>query len=434
MTPDAAPPLRATDAPPTTEAPTTTTPPAATAPLSAAARRRDLGLLLAGAAVSTVGGSLALLAVMVHLEPAGPGWIAAAWAGELVPIVLLAPVVGRIIDRFRNRELLLGAIALQAVALLVCGVLGVRDGGEAVIIGSLVLLGVGTAVANPVVAALLPRVSGEEHATRAYGWYSMISQAGFLAGFAVAGVLVDATSERTALLLAAATSVVMAGAVAFIRTQRVPDPDAARQGESIWLGFARVRSDRLLLVGVSGLGVATLISVLVNVADVFYVLDDIGATPSVYGLVTALWPAAGVVGGWYAGRLIGDAVLSRWLAGTTVAVGLALLAAGSVVSIVAVGVGWLIGGAANTAQRVCLNALVRSRTDDAARGRVFSAVSGVLQAGNIVGLATGATVVALVGARASMLGAGAATVVVGGVMFWLGRRVPGAPREPEPAR
>lgn len=101
-----------------------------TAPLGAAARRRDFALLLAGAAVSTVGGSLALLAVMVHLEPAGPGWIAAAWAGELVPVVLLAPWVGRIIDRFRNRELLLAAIALQALALALCALLGVREGGE----------------------------------------------------------------------------------------------------------------------------------------------------------------------------------------------------------------------------------------------------------------------------------------------------------------
>lgn len=389
--------------------------------LGVAARRRDLALLLAGAAVSTVGGSLALLAVMVHLEPQGPGWVAAAWAGELVPIVLLAPVVGRIVDRFRNRELLLASIAVQGVALAICGFLGVRDGGEPVIIGSLVLLGVGSAVANPVVAALLPRVAGEEQATRAYGWYSMITQAGFLAGFAVAGVLVDATSERTALLIAAASTVLMAAAVVFIRTQRIPDPGAAHGGESVWLGFARIRTDRLLLVGVSGLGVATLISVLVNVADVFYVLDDIGASASAYGLVTALWPAAGVVGGWYAGRLTGDGVLSRWLAGTTVAVGLALVAAGSVVSIVAVGVGWLIGGAANTAQRVCLNALVRSRTDDAARGRVFSAVSGVLQAGNLVGLALGASVVQLVGARASLLGSGVATAVVGLAMFALGR-------------
>lgn len=190
----------------------------------------------------------------------------------------------------------------------------------------------------------------------------------------------------------------------------------------MWLGFARIGTDRLLLVGVSGLGVATLISVLVNVADVFYVLEDIGASASAYGLVTALWPAAGVLGGWYAGRLSGDTVLTRWLAGTTVAVGLALVAAGSVVSIVAVGVGWLIGGAANTAQRVCLNALVRSRTDDAARGRVFSAVSGVLQAGNLVGLALGASLVGLVGARWSLLGSGAATAVVGLAMFGLVRR------------
>lgn len=398
--------------------------------LSAATRRRDLGLLLSGAAVSTVGSSLALLAVMVHLEPAGPGWIAAAWGAELLPVVLLAPVVGRIVDRVRNRELLLGAIGLQGVALLLCGLLGVQAPGEggAVIVGSLVLLGVGTALANPVVAALLPRVSGEEHATRAYGWFSMISQAGFLAGFAVAGVLVDATSERTALLVAAGTTVVMAVAVAFVRTQRLPGPGRAHEAESVRLGFARVRADRVLLVGVAGLGVATLISVLVNVADVFYVLDVIGASPSAYGLVTALWPAAGVVGGWYAGRLVGDVSLARWLAGTTVAVGVALLTAASVVSVVAVGIGWLIGGAANTAQRVCLNALVRSRTDDAARGRVFSAVSGVLQAGNVVGLAAGAGVVALVGARASMAWAGAATVVVGAVMFRLGRA--GADRPP----
>jgi MFS family permease len=395
--------------------------------VSAAARRRDFALLLAGAAASTVGGSLALLAVMVHLEPAGPGWVAAAWGGELVPIVLLAPVVGKIVDRFPNRELLLGSIGLQGVAMLVCALFGVREGGEATIIGSLILLGVGSAIANPVVAALLPRVAGEEHATRAYGWYSMITQAGFLAGFAFAGVLVDATSERTAILISAATTILVAVAVLFIRTQRVPEPGDSAEAESVWLGFARIRADRMLLVGVSGLGVATLISVLVNVADVFYVLDDIGASPSAYGLVTALWPAAGVVGGWYAGRLVGDTVLARWLAGTTIAVGAALLAAGSVVSIVAVGIGWLIGGAANTAQRVCLNALVRSRTDDAARGRVFSAVSGVLQAGNIAGLAIGATVVAFVGARASLLGSGAATAVVGVVMLWLTRRVPAAP-------
>ena len=394
---------------------------------------RDLALLLAGTAVSTVGASLALLAVMVHLEPAGPGWIAAAWAGELLPVVLLAPVVGRVVDRVRNRELLLGAIGLQGLALAACGLLGMRPGGEALIIGSLVLLGAGTAVANPVVASLLPRVSGEERATRAYGWFSMISQAGFLAGFAVAGVLVDATSERTALLLAASATLVMAVAVAFIRTQRVPSPDDARSTASVWLGFAQIRADRLLLVGVSGLGVATLISVLVNIADVFYVLDDIGASASAYGLVTALWPAAGVVGGWYAGRLVGESVLARWLAGTTVAVGLALLAAASVVSIVAVGIGWLIGGAANAAQRVCLNALVRARTDDALRGRVFSAVSGVLQAGNLIGLASGAALVALLGARASMAWSGAATVVVGVLMLLAptrdgGRRAaPGTP-------
>ena len=186
--------------------------------------RRDLPLLLSGAAVNTVGGSMALLAVMVHLEPAGPGWISAAFAAELVPIVVLAPVVGRLVDRVRNRELLVAAMALQAVAVLGGALFGMGPGAELVIIGALALIGVGTAVANPVIAALLPHVSGEDRATRAYAWYSMITQAGFLAGFALAGIVVDATSERTALLVGAVASAIMAVAVAFLRTQRRPVP------------------------------------------------------------------------------------------------------------------------------------------------------------------------------------------------------------------
>ena len=186
------------------------------------AARRDLPLLLGGAAVSTIGGSLTLLAVMVHLRPLGAGWIAASMAAELVPIVLLAPLVGRLVDRLPNRELLLGALGLQAVSVLLAALTGLGDGSAGILLLALAGVGVGTAVANPTVAALLPRVTGEEGATRAYGWYSAITQAGFLVGFAVAGVLVEATSVRTALLVDAASYLVLAVAIAFLRTQRVP--------------------------------------------------------------------------------------------------------------------------------------------------------------------------------------------------------------------
>ena len=383
--------------------------------------RRDLALLLGGAGVSTVGSSLSMLAVMVHLKPFGAGWIAAAMAAELVPVVLLAPLAGRLVDRVANRALLLGSLLLQAVGLLLGGLVGLRPGLEGVLLVGLALVGTGAAVTSPTVAALIPRVTGEDRATAAYGWYSSITGAGFLVGFAVSGVLVELTSVGTALLLDAASFVVMAAAVLALRTERIPEPHAEGAEPSLWLGFARVREDALLLVSVVGVALAVLAIVIVNVAEVFFVLDDIGAGPAAYGLVTALWPAAGIVGGWWAGRLVGERDLFRAMAVSTVVMGVALATSGAVVSLLAVGLGWLLGGAAGAVQRVTISSLIRARTDDAERGRVFAAAGAVFQAGNLVGLAVGAGVVALIGARQSLLLSGMLTALVGLAMWLVGR-------------
>src|SRR5690606_4085060 len=109
-----------------------------------------------------------------------------------------------------------------------------------------------------------------------------------------------------AILISAATTILVAVAVLFIRTQRVPEPGESAEAGSIWLGLARMRADRMRLVGVLRLGGATLTGVLGNVAEEVSDLDDSGAPPPPNGRVTALWRAAGAVGGWSAGRLIGD--------------------------------------------------------------------------------------------------------------------------------
>jgi MFS family permease len=159
----------------------------------------------------------------------------------------------------------------------------------------------------------------------------------------------------------------------------------------------------------------------VNVAEVFYVLGDLGASPAVYGLVTACWPLAGVPAGILAGRLGGERALLAALALAGVAMGLALVLTGAVVLLAALVVAWLVGGAANAVQNVCLRALVRTRVPDAERGRVFAAVAAVLQATNLGGLAAGGLVVAAVGARAGLGFAGVLTVLAGAGTWLLAR-------------
>ncbi|HYY10203.1 MAG TPA: hypothetical protein VE781_04650, partial [Kineosporiaceae bacterium] len=80
--------------------------------------RRDLLLLLAGALVSTTGSSVTVVAVLIHLRPYGAGWVSAAFVAEIAPVVLLAAPAGALVDRVRNRELLVAALAVQGAAVL----------------------------------------------------------------------------------------------------------------------------------------------------------------------------------------------------------------------------------------------------------------------------------------------------------------------------
>ncbi len=387
--------------------------------------RRDLALLLGGGLVSIAGSALTAVAVLIHLRPLGSGWVAAAFAAEIAPVVLLAAPAGALVDRVRNRELLVVALAVQAGAVLLATA-ALTPGRQAWLLVALAVAGAGMSVANPTVQALLPRISGEERATRAYGWWSAVSQGGFLAGAALAGVLVEAAGVRGALLADGLSFLVLAAAVALIRTQRNPAAEAVLAGAgrpkgSVWTGLSILRSDRVLRVGVAGLGLVILASIVVNVAEVFYVLGDLGASPAVYGFVTACWPLAGVPAGILAGRLDGERALLAALSLAGVAMGLALMLTGAVVLLAALVAAWLLGGAANAVQNVCIRALVRIRVPDAERGRAFAAVAAVLQALNLAGLAAAGVVVALVGARAGLAGAGVLTVLAGAGTWLLAR-------------
>ncbi len=389
--------------------------------------RGDLHLLLAGAGMSTAGSAVTTITVLLHVRPLGPGWVAAVLAAGLLPAVVLSPVAGLLIDRVRNGRLLVTSLLVAAGGIVAVATGGLVAGNEAVLIVGLVVVGVAAAVATPTVAALLPVIAGEARATRAYGYYGAITQGGFLAGAALGGVLVEVLGTRTALLVDAASFALMAAAVAAMRTERVPLPASdrrrvrGRRGSTVWAGFELIGADRLLRVAVVGLSGVILASIVINVAEVFFALEDLGLSPAGFGLLSACWPMAGVIGGWCAGRLSSDKSLVVGLAAGGVAMGGGVALAGWSVSVPVVAVAWAVAGAANAAQVVCINALVRSRSARSERGRAFAALGAVLQTANVTGLVVSSVAVAVLGARVSLVVAGLATVVVAVVTFVLSR-------------
>jgi MFS family permease len=89
--------------------------------------------------------------------------------------------------------------------------------------------------------------------------------------------------------------------------------------------------------------------------------------------------------------------------------------------------GFLAAGVANAVTNVARQALVRTRTPEHLRGRVFAAADSALRTAMVVGTLLGGVVVLNLGPRLSMTIAGSATIVAGLAMVL-------TTREREPAR
>jgi MFS family permease len=329
---------------------------------------------------------------------------------ETVPVLVVSAYAGQLVDRLPNRQLLTAALAAQGAAAALVAVLGL---GRPWLLAGLAAVGAAGAVVDPTVAALLPRVSGEGGATRAFGSYAAVTHASGLAGLALGGPVFAALGLRGALLLDAATYLAIAAATALVRAQRRPPGPGPRQPAGWrWAGYRLLRHDPPMRTATLGFAAVVVLVVTLNVVSVFFLVDDVGGGPVTYGLVTACWPLAGAAGAWLAGRLRTDRQLLTRQRTATAAMGLALLAAGYSAALPLVVAAWLVGGTANGSLRVCVLALVRSRSTDAERGRALAATASVLQTASLLGLLCGAALAQLATPRAIITATGAATTLV----------------------
>lgn len=380
-------------------------------------RRGDLWLLVGGMGLSAVGSNITFIALPLHLRDQGPYAISAAMMAVLVPVALGAPLAGWLVDRFANRRLMVYA---QVVAAAAVTAMTFALDTLPVLLLLLVVLGSASTVTNPAMSALLPRLTGEEGATRGYAALSTARSAGSLAGFALGGVLAAGPGVRFALTLDAATFAVLALALTAVRTERRPRQDGSTAGQSarrqrVWAGLRPLLADRVLMVALGGLTLAVLLAVLVNVAEVFFVFDVLRAGTVAYGLIAAAWGAGMVVGAQLAGRLDTDRELALGLFGCGVGLGAVLLAPAAVPTVTVTVVAWMIGGACNAAQTVAIQGLVRSRVPDELRGRAFAAMNAALVTANVLGTFAGGPATLYLGPRAVFAAAGVGTVVLAAV-------------------
>ena len=347
-------------------------------------------------AVSTCGDYLAATALVIALQGEGAGGfaVAALLIAAAAPPTLLAPLTGRLADRVDSRYLLVTVSLGQAA---VCTALALVS-STAAMIALVALLGCGLAVVNPTTNALIPEMVGRERLARATAVGQTASSIGMLIAPALGGLLVGRFGLRVPLLVDAGTYLAITAAALAIRTRRgrtVAAPAPATPGPpwSMW----RDPLMRALLIAVAAAVSAVSAA---NVADVFFVRGTLHGSPTVYGLLGAVWTGAMTVGAWLVvRRKLGDGgfavALIAALAGACGAVALAstVSSVGSLVPL------WALGGAFNGAVNVAAGVLLARRSPAEVRGRAFAVFGGVANGANAAGYLLGGLGLTAVSAR-----------------------------------
>jgi MFS family permease len=383
----------------------------------------DVRLIVGAVGVSALGDFLLWVPLTLHLQEMTDSGLAVAalmiclW----MPIAVLAPLAGLLVDRLEARRVLILASVAQAA---VAGSLALALDSVAAILVLAALLGVGFAIAQPAEFALVPVIGGDERLNELNGYIESARYAGILGGPALGGLLAAAGGTEVAVIVNGLSFLGVALAAVALRARRPPvvaaegEPDRARDG------FVFLFRDRTLALVVAVVFVSLLFMSASITAEVFFLKDDLGVGDAVYGLVFSSWALGMVIGALVLARRVAHAALAT---GALAAVAVQGFGLGAPTALLVVGFAaamWFIGGLGHGVKNVLARTLIQERVPERLHGRAFAAYNGMRNGAELFALAGGGLLVAALGGRTTLALAGALSMLAGlaGLAVHLARR------------
>jgi MFS family permease len=368
----------------------------------------DLYVAAGARAMSILGNTVVVTVLLLDLHDRGAGSLAVAGvlvAGAL-PVVLLAPVVGSVVDRYDSRALIVASSLWQAVA---CVLLAFAGGSLQLVLALVALNACGTAVTNPLFLALTRAMVPRGRLAPANSMQQGAVTVAMMAGPAAGGLLVGVTGDaRVPLLLDGLMFTLIAAASLLIGTRRRPPAEEPRVGG----GVAMVLSDQALAAVVALAVLLPLVVHLIYVAQVFLVRDSFGAGPLAFGLLQATHMVGLLVGTVLASRLntVRRIVFCTPVSAAVMALAIALI--GVVRSLPATFGLYVVAGVCMSVVSVSMGTLLLARTPEAALGRVTAGVTAVHRAAGLVAYGLGGLVVGVLSPEVVYVVSGVAALVI----------------------
>lgn len=406
---------------------------------------RAFNLLWAGQAVSqfgTLAGRAALSFAAITTLGATPYDLAALGAVEHVSAVVGAAVATAVTDRLRRRPLMIAADVARAAITLTVPVLALTGSLKfEYLVAVAALVGALSVVFDVACSAYLPTVVPADGLVGANARLSASASVAEIAGFGIAGWLVQWLTAPIAIAVDGLSFVVSAASLWAIRepeavpesTRRTTDPVASsaapgrlRRAARAYLDNARAGITTIIgspvLRGiVAALFLDALGTGIGSVTIVLYMIRGVGFEP---GYLTLIWAIGGVSS--LGAAAVARRVVARFGAGPTMAWGLAGTGVGTILIAGATGPD-LAGAAFLVANQLVTDpfATVWMVTSDSTRqsvvpnslmGRVGSAIKLGSSVVNVSGLALGGVIVEALGMRAGVIAGGVAFIAAAALL------------------
>lgn len=332
---------------------------------------------------------------------------------QFLPFLLVAPFGGLLADRLRKRRLLiftnsfLGAIGLILGTLVLTGVAEIWH-----VYVLAFLLGVGTALDNPARQSYVSELVAVDDVPNAVALNSASFNAARLIGPALSGILIGVIGTGWVFVVNGLSF--LSPILSLLLLRRTEERRRSREGEGSALtrlregvSYVRSRPDivmvLVILFGLGTFGMNFQMTTALMATEVF----DKG--PSEYGILGSIMAIGTLSGALIAARR--RVPRRRLIVGGTVVFGLLEVATGLMPSYIPFAVALVPLGVAAMTVMTAANAYVQMTVPQHVRGRVMALYMMIFMGGTPFGAPVIGWIADLFGARWSLLGGGALTVV-----------------------
>ena len=306
---------------------------------------------------------------------------------QMVPQLLLAPVVGVIVDRFDRRKILAAQFTSQAVGFLVLALLAIFDLLTVPAIGAtVVLMGIANAFSYPAHSSLLPSLVPVRTLQSANAINSMMGNLSRVAAPTVSGLIVDGAGVAAALLLASGIYWPAAGLVLLVplllnvegvSPTRGPLEPSARPSFRRDIGDAvgYIRTNPLLRSALANDIVPYLFGMAHMALLPAIASDTLDGGATMLGLLFAVGGVGAMFGTLTAGALTGRGLRGQtiWISTVGFGAGLLIVAAGDSAAVIMPGL--FVTGFFQMLYIIQNDTLVQTFAEDRYRGRALAAQS-----------------------------------------------------------